>query len=124
MRVFKNKAFSRFAERNGISGGDLCEAVQRMQKGLIDANLGSGVVKQRIARKGEGKSGGFRSMILFRAHDRAVFVHGFAKKDIGNIGPRELKALKKLAKIILAYSDAEMRRALASAALIEVRCDG
>jgi len=124
MRVFQNKAFSRFAERNGISDGDLCEAVQRMQKGLIDADLGSGVVKQRIARKGEGKSGGFRSMILFRAHDRAVFVHGFAKKDIGNIGPRELKALKKLAKLILAYSDAEMRRALASEALIEVRCDG
>jgi hypothetical protein len=124
MRVFKNKAFSRFAERNGISDGDLCEAVQRMQRGLIDADLGSGLIKQRIARKGEGKSGGFRSMILFRAHDRAVFVHGFAKKDIGNIGPRELKALKKLAKIILGYSDSEMRMASASGALIEVRCDG
>jgi len=121
MRVFKNKAFSRFADRNDISDEDLWNAVQRASRGLIDANLGAGVIKQRIPRRGEGKSGGFRSIIVFREGDRAVFVHGFAKKDIGNISPRELKALKKLARILLAYSDLQLATVVTSGTLVEVR---
>jgi hypothetical protein len=124
MRVFKNKAFSRFAATNEISDEDLCNAVQRASRGLIDADLGGGVIKQRIARKGEGKSGGFRSMILFKQGERAIFVHGFAKKDVGNISPKELKALKKLAKIMLAYSDAQIAAVVASGTLVEVKCNG
>ena len=124
MRVFKSKAFARFADRNEISDEDLCDAVQRASRGLIDADLGGGVIKQRIARKGAGKSGGFRSMILFKEKDRAVFVHGFAKKDLGNISPKELKALKKLAKIVLGYSDAQIATVVASGTLVEVKCDG
>ena len=93
-------------------------------RGLIGADLAGGVIKQRIARKGEGKSGGFRSMILFRAGERAVFVHGFAKKDVGNINAQELKALKKLATIVLGYSEAEMRSVEASGVLVEVKCNG
>jgi hypothetical protein len=124
MRVFKNKAFARFAARNDISDEDLCAAVQRASRGLIDADLGGGVIKLRIARKGEGKSGGFRSMILFRVAHRAVLVHGFAKKDMANIGTAELKALKNLAKVVLAYSEAEMNAAVASGVFVEVKCDG
>jgi hypothetical protein len=124
MRVFKNKAFSRFADRNDISDEDLCDAVQQVLRGLIDADLGGGVIKQRIARKGEGKSGGFRSMVLFKEKDRAVFVHGFAKKDLGNVTPKELKALKKLAKIMLGYSDAQLTTVVASGALVEVQFNG
>ena len=124
MRVFKNKAFSRFAAKNGISDEDLCDAVERASRGLIDAELGAGVIKQRISRKGEGRSGGFRAMVLFRVRDRAVFVHAFAKKDLGNISPKELGALKKLAKIMLAYSDAQLATIVASGALLEVRCNG
>jgi len=121
MRVFKNRAFSRFADRNDISDEDLWDAVQRASRGLIEANLGGGVIKQRIPRRGEGKSGGFRSIIVFREGDRAVFVHGFAKKDVGNISPRELKALKKLARILLAYSDLELATVVTFGTLIEVR---
>jgi hypothetical protein len=124
MRVFKNKAFARFADRNDISDEDLCDAVQRASRGLIDADLGGGVIKQRIARKGEGKSGGFRSMILFRAGTRAVFVHGFAKKDSANIDAGELKALKKLAKTVLGYSEDEMTSAVGSGVFLEVKCNG
>ena len=123
MRVFRNKAFSRFAERNDISDQDLCSAVQRASRALIDANLGGGVIKQRIARKGAGMSGGFRSMILFKENDRAIFVHGFAKKDLGNISPNELKALKKLGKIMLAYSDAQLATVVTSGTLVEVKCN-
>jgi hypothetical protein len=124
MRIFKNKPLSRFADRNETSDQDVCEAVQRASRGLIDADLGGGVIKQRIARTGEGKSGGFRSMILFRQKVRAVFVHGFAKKDLGNITPKELKTVKKLAKFMLAYSDAQLATVVASGTLVEVQCNG
>ena len=66
MRAFKTKPFARFANREEISDEVLCDAVQRAGRGAIDADLGGGVLKQRIARKGQGRSGGFRVIVLFR----------------------------------------------------------
>lgn len=57
---------------------------------MIDADLGGGVIKQRFARLGQGKSGGFRSIVLFRRGARAFFVYGFAKNDRDNIDRQEL----------------------------------
>jgi hypothetical protein len=79
MRIFKNKAFVRFARKSAISDAMLCQAIRDADRGLIGANLGGGVIKQRIARSGEGKSGGFRTLIVFRTRERAFFVHGFPK---------------------------------------------
>jgi hypothetical protein len=70
MRLFKSKAFGRFARSQDIADDDLCEAIERAEKGLVDANLGGFVIKQRIARDGEGKSGGFRSVIFLRAETK------------------------------------------------------
>lgn len=123
MRIFKNKSFARFERKNGISDVDLCKAIQDADRGLIDADLGGGVIKQRIARQGAGKSGGFRTMILFKAEERAVFVHGFAKNEMDNIRPDELTALKKLAFSMLAYSEEAIEKAVASGTLMEVKCD-
>ena len=81
MRVFKTKAFARFAKRERIAEKEICEAARRAVKGLIDADLGGGVIKQRLARKGQGKSGGFRSIVLFRRDEKMFFVYGFAKSD-------------------------------------------
>lgn len=97
MRTFKTKPFGRFAAREGIEDGALCEAVERAAKGLIDADLGDGVIKQRIARQGQGRSGGFRVIVVYRRGERAFSVHGFAKKDRDNLQPRELRALRTLA---------------------------
>lgn len=108
MRIFRNKPFTRFARKVRITDAELCEAVANVERGLIDADLGGGVVKQRIARKGGGKSGGFRALILLRIGERAFFVHGFAKSDRDNIGDDELVALKKLAGELL-----ELRRSRA-----------
>lgn len=123
MRIFKNKPFDRFARKAGINDAALCEAVERAGRGQIDADLGGGVIKQRVARSGGGKSGGFRTMVLFRLGDRAFFVHGFAKNDQGNIREDELAALKRLASSMLAYSQKELSTALENGALMEVRCD-
>jgi hypothetical protein len=97
--------------------------VRDAERGLITVDLGGGVIKQRIARPGQGKSGGYRMLIVFRAGARAVFVHGFAKNEKDNIERDELAALKKLAAGLLAYDDKTLARALATGALVEVTCD-
>lgn len=124
IRIFKNKPFARFASKNDISDADLCKAVNNAVRGLIAADLGGGVIKQRIARRGSGKSGGFRVMIFFRIGKLAILVHGFAKNEVDNIRPDELVALKKLASEMLVYGDAELQKAVASGVLVEVMCHG
>ena len=89
--------------------------------GLADADLGGGVIKQRIARKGGGKSGGFRALILLRMGERAFFVHGFAKSDRENIRDDELAALRKLAGELLNYDDAALAKAITASVLTEVK---
>lgn len=120
LAVYKTKAFARFARKARIRDTDLWEAASQANAGVIDANLGGGVIKQRIARAGEGKSGGSRAIILFRLKVRAVFVYGFEKKNIGNIKRNELEAFKELADVVLGYSDGEIAKRVADGALIEV----
>ena len=120
LNVYKTKPFARFARKARISDSDLWETARLANSGLIDADLGGGVIKQRIARAGEGRSGGSRSIILFRFKGRAVFVYGFEKKDLGNIKAIELEAFRELADVILGYSDAEISRRVADGALIEL----
>jgi len=102
------KPFARFTRKARIPVFDLWETARLVNAGVIDADLGGGVVKQRIARAGEGKSGGLR----------AVFVYGFEKKDLGNIKASELAAFRELADVILGYSDAEIAKRVADGALI------
>ena len=85
MRVFKSNRFHRFARKEKISDAMLCEAIERAERGLIDADLGAGLIKQRVARPGAGRSGGYRTLIFFRAETRAVFAFGFAKSDLANL---------------------------------------
>jgi hypothetical protein len=110
-------------EKAGIDDPSLCKAVMDAKQGLIDANLGGGVIKQRVARSGAGKSGGFRTLILFRMESLAFFVHGFAKNEQDNIDDDELVALKKLAAAMLDYDDAKLQLALENKTLTEVICN-
>jgi len=123
VRTFKTKGFTRFADKAGISDAALCRAVRDVARGLVAADLGGGVIKQRIARPGQGKSGGFRTLIAFRAGARAIFVHGFAKNEKDNIETDELAALKKLTTELLAYDEKTTARVVASGVLLEVNCD-
>jgi hypothetical protein len=120
VRVFKTKLFARFSRKNSIDNFDLWNAVNELAVGSIDANLGSGVFKQRIARSGSGKSGGFRTIILFRHNSAAFFVYGFAKKDAANIDASQLQQFRKLAHFLLAQNDEELREAVNQGNLIEV----
>jgi hypothetical protein len=124
LSVYKGKAFVRFAKKARITDADLLKAAQLANDGLIDADLGGGVIKQRIARTNEGKSGGSRSIILFKKNDRAVYIYGFQKKDVANISQRELEAFRELAEVILRYTDAEMKQRVNDGALCQVEESG
>jgi hypothetical protein len=98
VRVFKAKGFSRFARRERISDARLCEAIRRAERGLLDADLGGGVIKQRVARPGQGRSGGYRVLIAYRPKTRSVFLFGFAKSARGNVDEDELTTARDVAK--------------------------
>ena len=92
VRIFKNRWFAKFAKKEGISDAKLCKAVKDAEVGKIDADYGGGVIKQRIARPNEGKSGGYRSVILYHRDNRAFFVYGFPKNERENIDDAEEQA--------------------------------
>ena len=120
MRIFKTKTLARFTRQNSIPDASLIAAVERARRGLIDADLGGQIIKQRVARPGEGKRGGFRLLIGFGLC-RAVFLFGFAKSERENIDDAESKTLREIAEIFLKASDEKIERALGDGSLIEVK---
>ena len=124
MRVFKSKWFAKFARKERITDAKLCDAASDAEFGIIDADYGGGVIKQRIARPNEGKSGGYRSIVLFRKGERAFFVYGFAKSEQDNIDKSDEADFKELAQVILNASDAELMMLLSNSKYSEVKCDG
>ncbi len=124
MRIFTNKAFSKWAVKEKLDKSSLLAAVEEMAQGLVDADLGGHVFKKRVAVGGRGKRGGLRTLLVYRVGDRAFFVHGFAKNVQANISDKELKGLKHLATELLSYSNSELNEAVKNGALIEVGNDG
>ncbi|MBX7132358.1 MAG: type II toxin-antitoxin system RelE/ParE family toxin [Fimbriimonadaceae bacterium] len=120
MRLFKTKWFSRFARKRKINDDQLLEAVDRAVRGLVDADLGGGLLKQRVARTNEGRSGGYRTIIVFRAVHRAVFVYGFSKNDRDNLSADELAGFKELAVLLLSMDDEDLKIAVNEGALEEL----
>jgi hypothetical protein len=120
VKIFKNRWFLRFATRQQIADAVLAEAIGRAAAGAIDADLGGGVIKQRIGRQGKGKSGGFRAVILFRSDETAFFVYGFAKNARDNIRSDELRAFRALAKEMLSYDAETLGKLQQDGTIIEV----
>ncbi len=123
VRIFKNAWFSRFSRKEKISAATLLDAIARAERGLIDADLGGGVIKQRIARPGEGKSKGYRSVVLYRQGNRAFFVFGFPKNELGNIREDEEAYFRAMAKHVLALTDAQLLALISIGQFEEVTID-
>ena len=124
MRIYKSKWFVRFAKKERIADVKLCDAIKNAEKGLIDADYGDGLIKQRIARPGEGKSGGYRSIILFKKGERSFFIYGFAKSDQDNIDKSDERDFKELAAVLLNASDEQLADLVESGKYQEVQYDG
>ena len=123
MRIYKTRWFDRWARKQGLNNLSLCLAVREMMEGLYEADLGGGLVKKRVARTGQGKSGGFRTLVATNRGDRWIFVFGFSKSDRGNINKQEEEALKKLSNHLLGFSVEDLAIAQRNDELIEVLCD-
>ena len=121
MRVFKTRWFARYARREQIEDRSLCGAIERAERGIVDADLGGGVIKQRVARAGQGRSGGYRVLIAYRFGDRSVFLYGFAKNERENIKEDELATLREIAAAWLETGDKGLNKAIEKGILQEVR---
>jgi hypothetical protein len=118
--IFKTKVLARFTKRESIDDESLVAAIETAKHGLIDADLGGGLIKQRVARSGQGKRGGFRMLIGFRS-DRAIFLFGFAKNERENIDDKQLTTLREIVASWFAADDKKIAQALRDGLLIEVR---
>ena len=120
MRIFTTKWLRRYARHEHIADDSLREAVERAERGLVDADLGGGVIKQRVARAGQGRSGGYRMLVAYRAGERSVFLYGFAKRERENIDEDELLTLREIGAAWLAADARQIALALDEEALREV----
>lgn len=121
-RVVKTRYFVRWMRKTELTDAALCGAVEEMARGLIDADLGGGVVKKRIGMAGRGKSGSARTLVATRKGRSWFFVYGFEKNDKANISDDELDALQTLAKDLLARTGQQLDAAVTDGSLQEI-CD-
>jgi hypothetical protein len=123
MAIYQTRWFDRWAHKQKLTTSSLCAAVLEMMAGLYDADLGGGLVKKRIARPGQGKRGGFRTLVATNKGNRWVFVFGFPKNERSNIDKDEEIALKQLAAHLLSLTKQGIDTALAAGELMEIDCD-
>jgi hypothetical protein len=123
VRLYKLKGFARFQRRERITDQVLGKAVKSAERGLIDADLGGGLIKQRVARAGQGKSGGFRTIVAYRRGDRAVFLYGFAKSERANLDGDERAHWQRVGRAYLGLDEDGIEAAIAADELMEVRYD-
>jgi len=120
VRIFKYKWFHRFARKEDITDNELKEIVKQLENGQFYADLGGSVYKMELARKGEGKHGGYRTIVVYKGKFRTFFVYGFPKSKLGNISEKELKVIKGKAKDNLAYSDEQISQLIKIQNIIEI----
>ena len=118
--IFKTRNFARWARKSGLADSLLKMGVLEIQRGLLEADLGGGIVKKRIALPGRGKRGSKRTLLATNRNDRWFFVFGFEKKERVDISENELESLKKLAKDLLGLTAAQIAGALGEGSLVEV----
>ena len=82
--------------------------------------MGRGLYKVRVARSHQGKSSGYRTLVIYKKKDLALFVYGFAKNEKDNISPTELSFFRKQAKHILSFNRSQIVQAIACGEFVEL----
>jgi hypothetical protein len=122
LRVFVTKTFKRFQRKEAIGSETLCEAIQRAGRGLIDADLGAGLIKQRVGRPGQGRRGGYRTIIAYRKETRSVFLYGFPKNTQANIGAADRRDLTDYGMMLLDLGEEGIAAMIEAEELMEIEC--
>jgi len=123
MKKLKTKWVSKWAKKHKVDDEKLILAIEDLEDNLSSSNLGGGLFKVRVASTNSGKSGGFRTLIVYREDDKAVVVYGFAKKEQENLSKSELLAFKSLSKDILSQSDSDLKMAIEQGVFIPLGGD-
>lgn len=119
-RIFTTKTFRRWMGKADVTDTALICAIQEMEQGLVDADLGGYLFKKRVALQGQGKRGGARTIVASKIQGRWFFLYGFLKNERDNISNIELKALQGLAAQLLELSDVQLKKALLANEITEV----
>jgi len=123
IKIFKTKVFGRWSEGEGLTDEDLCHAVDEIDRGLVEASLGAKLYKKRVARTGQGKSGGFRTIVTYQKEDRSIFLYGFGKRSKSNISEKEKQIFKKMSGQFMGYNEKSLNDFVKKGALIQVECE-
>jgi len=121
VKIYKHRNFGRWANSEKLTDNDLKRAVEEINMGLDDGNLGGGLYKKRVAIQGKGKRGGYRTLLAFKQGERAFFVYGYAKNERANINIKELTVYKKLSRKLLGMEEKCLDDLLIQEKLIEVK---
>ena len=122
-RILKTRTFNRWLRKTLLTDSALLKAIDEMEQGLVDADLGGNVYKKRVALPGRGKSGSTRTLIATNRQNRWFFMFGFEKNDKENITQAELAYLQEVAQIFLGYSSDELQLAIDKGEFLEVYYD-
>jgi hypothetical protein len=120
MRIFKYRRFHKWSVDENLSDEALIHAVNEMEQGLFDANLGGGLYKKRIARAGKGKRSGYRVLLTFKAENRTIFIDGFAKNETENVNEKTQRSFQNLGQYYISANDVQLNHAIKIGELIEV----
>jgi hypothetical protein len=121
MKRLMTKHFAKWAKKQNIPDTELANALNEVENGIYETNLGGHIIKKRIRFQGRGKSGSGRTIICYKHADRSFFVHGFAKNEKSNLSSKELHAFKELAKVLLSLSNEKLKIAVKNGNFIEVK---
>lgn len=120
MSIYKTAAFNKWQKKVSVGDNSLLTAIKEIEMGLVDANLGGGVFKKRVARKGFGKSGSFRTILASNYKGRWIFIFGFAKNEKANIDHQELLAIQEYAKFLMSLDAIQINQLIENQELYEV----
>ena len=119
-RILTTAPFAEFAKKARIADAALIEAIGRVERGLVDADLGGGVLKLKVARSGEGRRDGYRTIVACVVGARAFFLYGYAKSELENIGASALEGFRAVATDLQSLSDARLTRLIEAGDLREI----
>lgn len=110
VKKLSTKWFRKWAKNANLNNGTLLKAINNLEVGLSSSGLGNHLYKVRIKREHSGKSSGFRTIIVYKENDRAIFLYGFGKNEKENIDKVELQYFKKLGNDLLRLTANQLKK--------------
>ena len=120
MKKLCTKWFKKWARKSNLNDENLLEAIENLENGLSVADLGGNIYKVRVQRQGKGKSSGFRTIVVYRIEEKAIFLYGFGKNEKSNIDKQELSYFKKLGSDLLALNEEQINNSIKKQILFDL----